>query len=233
MKNEIQAMVKDGSYFKDAIAWYSSKYIFPFTQRASMLVLAGILVVGVLIAVDAAKTSFVSLKIPFPMYAKDQVNFFSRIKPLTYRNDSIEISVARYFIGKYVELREGYNFLDFSSENKDLIFNKIRALSSHQVFRSYEDYIDPDENANSPIIRYKNQVVRLVKVNDIRISSPHGYPEAATVSFTITERSRGESRAMEYEAKMSFLTSDMKKAFSKLEPLYFIVNKYRTYELSK
>lgn len=233
MKNEIQAMVKDGSYFKDAVAWYSSKYIFPFTQRASMFVLAGILIIGVLVSIEAAKTSFVSLKIPFPMYAKDQVNFFSKIKPLTYRNDSIEISVARYFIGKYVELREGYNFLDFSNENKGLIFSKIRALSSHRVFRSYEDYIDPDENADSPIIRYKNQTIRLIKINDINIASPHGYPEAATVHFTVIERSKAESHVMEYEAKMSFLMSDMTKAFRKLEPLYFIVNKYRTYELSK
>lgn len=233
MKDDIQAMVKDGSYFRDAIAWYSSKYIFPFTQRASVLVLAGILAVGVLISLDAAKTSFVSLNIPFPMYAKDQVNFFANIRPLTFKNESIEMSISRYFIGKYVELREGYNYLDFSSETKDLIFNKIRALSSHQIYSGYQAYINPDENPDSPIIRYKNHTARVIKINDINIFAPQGYPEDAIVKFTVTEKSRHESKDTHYEAKMSFLMSDMTKAFRKLEPLFFIVNKYRTYELSK
>jgi type IV secretory pathway component VirB8 len=233
MKDDIKAMVKDGSYFKDALAWYSSKYIFPFTQRASMLLLAGILVVGVLISVDAAKANFGSTKIPFPIFAKDQVNFFSEIKPLAYKKEPIEISIARYFIEKYVVLREEYNYLDFSSENKDITMDKIRALSSQQVYRGYYDYINPDENADSPIIKYKNQTARLIKIDNITIDAPNGYPESATINFTATERNKLESSAIEYEAKISFLMSNMTKVFEKAEPLYFIVNKYRTYELSK
>ncbi len=233
MKDDIKEMIRNGSYFKDAMDWYSTKYIFPFTLRSSMLALSAILIIGVLISVNAAKTNFFSLKIPFPIYAKDQVNFFSKIKSLNYKNESIEVSVARYFITKYIELREGYNFINFLGENKELIFNKIKALSSQQVYRGYEEYISPDENTESPIIVYKNQVTRLIKVNDINIITFNGYPESAIVKFTVTEKSRVGSKDANYEAKLSFLMSDTIKVLRKFEPLYFIVNKYRTYELSK
>ncbi len=226
-------MVKDGSYFKDALEWYSSKYIFPFTLRASMLILSSVLIIGLLISIDAAKTSFISMKLPFPIYAKDQVRFFSIIKPLAYKNDSMEMAVSRYFIKKYVELREGYNSLNFSEGQEELSLNKVKALSSHQVYRSYIAYIDPNENSDSPIIKYKSQVERLIKVTDIKILAPHGTPESAIIKFTATEKSKLGSKSTNYEAELSFLMSDMTKVFEKIDPLYFIVTKYRTYKLSK
>jgi type IV secretory pathway component VirB8 len=232
-KSEIKVMVKDGSYFRDALEWYTSKYIFPFTLRASILVLSAILLIGLLISVDAAKTSFVSMKLPFPIYAKDQVNYFSIIKPLAYKNDSLDMAISRYFIRKYVELRESYNFVDFSEGNEELTFNKVKALSSHQVYDGYKSYIDPDANSDSPIIKYKNQIERVITIKDVKINSPHGAPEGATVAFTATEKGRLGVKSKDYEVELSFLMSDMTKVFEKIDNLYFIVTKYRTYELSK
>ncbi|MDF3047150.1 MAG: putative type secretion system protein [Candidatus Midichloriaceae bacterium] len=231
-KEELKKSIKEGIYFKDALGWYAAKYIFPFTQRASFLVLCGIILVGALISINAARNSFESTKIPFPIYAKDQVKFFSIIKPLSKGEESIDISIARYFIGKYVTLRENYNHLDFSGENRGLTQNKIKALSSSQVYSSYQEYMDPNQNSDSPITKYKNQTTRLVKIKEILMQAPAGYPESAVVTFTATEKNNLNVTSQEYQAELSFMMNNMEKVYAESEPLYFIVSKYRTYKLS-
>ncbi|MCE2992110.1 MAG: hypothetical protein LW825_04225 [Candidatus Jidaibacter sp.] len=231
-KEELKKCIKEGTYFKDALDWYASKYIFPFTQRASFLTLCAILSVGTLISINAARSSFESTKIPFPIYAKDQVKFFSIIKPLSQGEESIEISVARYFISKYVTLRENYNHLDFSGENRGLTQNKIKALSSSQVYSGYEEYMDPNQNSDNPITKYKNQTTRLVKIKEILIKAPSGYPESATVTFTATEKNNFGSTSQDYRSELSFMMNNMANIYEGSDPLYFVITKYRTYKLS-
>lgn len=230
---QIKEMLKDDSYYKDAIEWYAIKYIFPFTLRSSMLLMALILLIGLLISIETARMSFASMKVPFPIYAKDEVKFFPIIKPLAYQSDSIEKSVARYFVTKYVELREGYNSFDFTDDNKIITFNKVKALSSHFIYSQYQDFYNTDINSDSPIIKYKNQIQRVIKVSDIMIKSPGHLPEKAVIKYIATEKGKHILKSDEFTAEISFMMSDITKVFEKTAPLYFTVVKYKTYKLSK
>lgn len=231
---QIKEMIKDGSFYRDAIEWYSIKYVYPFTMRSSIAILTLILAIGLVISIETARMSFVSMKVPFPIYAKDEVKFLPIIKPLLHQNNSIEEAVARYFVTKYIMLREGYNYFDFSDDNKSITFNKIKALSSHFIYNQYQDFFDTNRNPDSPIIKYKNQVQRLIIINEIDIKAFDSLPEKATVKFTSNEVIKNNNTiSTEYISEISFMMSDVTKVFEKTMPLYFKVVKYKTYKLSK
>lgn len=230
---EVALMVENGTYFEDARRWYVSKFLFLYCMRASLFFVGVLMLVAAYIMIDCYQTTFASMRVPFSIYAKDQVNYFPIIKPLAFQKEPLEVSIARYFVTKYVTLREAYAPFDYSEENKPTLLSKVGALSTKKTFKEFEDYIDPDENPESPIALYKNQVRRTITINNVELISNNNVLEKAVVEFTATERSQSDAKNTKHKAEIDMLSSDITKVFEKKEELYFLVTKYKSYELSK
>jgi type IV secretory pathway component VirB8 len=221
-------LYREGRYFSEAVSWHYVRYAANATQRSAMLLLLLILLVGVSISVDAMHHSFATIRVPFTIYAKDQVNFFAQIKPISSGNDSLEASIVKYFASKYVTLRESYDANDFADDNLQMVLNKVKALSTHKTFRIFEEYIDPRINLKSPILLYKNQIKKTVEVKSVRLKTVGDTAEGAIIEFTTTEHSKELNRQQQHTAHLEFILSDLQKVFRGQEQFFFLVAHYET-----
>lgn len=230
-QKQVKESVRKGEYFQDAREWYAAKYLQPISMRAQFIVLTVLIIIATAISVYTMQRSFVSMAMPFSIYAKDQVELYPLLKKLARRTEPLEISVARYFVSKYVELRESYNYVDFMEENKDTLMIKVQALSSRRIFKEYTTSLDPEENINSPIILYKNQVRRSVEVTGVEFKKVDGALDSAVVNFTAIEQSKDSSTQKRYKADIHFMISDIANVSEGKEKLSFLVTSYKIYQL--
>lgn len=219
-----------GHYFRDTFEWYSAKHTYYFTFRAYMVILLLLVLVGTSFMYIVSQMTFVVKSYPFPIYALDETKYFPVIKPISTEKESINISVARYLVGKYVLLREEYKFAEQTGEAKVILEQKIRNLSSFKMFRNYLNYMDPDFNADSPLILYKNHTQRLIEIVRVNLTGNPFKPDSAEVDFKATEKGIfGESETT-WKATMDFNMSDIEKIFKKQSRLSFVVTRYNTYK---
>lgn len=228
---QVKIAIQNGEFYKDAKEWYLSRFVQPLSLRAQVMLLSILILMATAISVYTIQRSFVSTAIPFAIWAKDQVTLYPRLQKLASRTEPLEISVARYFVSKYVELRESYNYLDFLDENKEAYLVKLQALSSRRSFKEYMEFMNPDDNPESPIVLYKNQIRRSIDIKSVSFNKVEGYLDSATIIFQATEKSKDSVHESTYRAEVRFSISNIEKVASKKERLMFFVTSYQIYKL--
>lgn len=232
VNKNIQRYVDSGEYFKDAKDWYASKYLFPFTLRSVVILFFVIMVGATYILIDLARDDAKIKQYPFPIYAYDTINYFPLMKSIADIKEPINISVARYFAGKYIEFREEYKYMDLQGDGKIVLDKKIQALSSRRSFREYADYMDPELNPDSPYIKYKTQTQRVIKVKSVELFGRYDLPERASVVYEAIERTKGNDVTSTWQADIDFTMLDLeKKDASNKTKLNFTVTNYVTNKL--
>jgi type IV secretion system protein VirB8 len=233
VNKNIQRYVDSGDYFKDAKEWYASKFLLPFSLRSYALLFFITILFATYIMVELMKADSEVKNMPFPMYAYDSVNYFPHIKPLTEVKEPINNSVARYMASKYVLFRESYNYNDTQGENKEISEKRIQALSSRRMYKEFIDYMNPDENPDSPLIKYKSQVKRIIEVKSVELFGQYDLPERASVTFDAIEKSRsGIDSTTTWQADIDFTMLDLeKKDENGQSKLSFTVTNYATNKL--
>lgn len=232
MSNEqVKKAIQSGEFYQDAKEWYLSRFVQPMSLRAQVALLTILITIATLISLYTIQRSFVSTAIPFAIWAKDQVTLYPRLQKLAHRTEPLEISVARYFVSKYVDLRESYNYIDFLDENKESYLVKLQALSSRKSFREYMEFMNPDDNPESPIVLYKNQTRRSVAIETVSFNKVQGYLDSATVVFKTTEKSKDALTESRYRADVHFMISNIENVAAKKERLMFFVTSYQIYKL--
>jgi type IV secretory pathway component VirB8 len=233
VNKNIQRYVDSGDYFKDAKEWYASKFLLPFSLRSYALLFFIVILFATYIMIELMKVDSAVKNMPFPMYAYDSVNYFPHIKPLTEVKEPINNSVARYMASKYVIFRESYNFNDTQGENKEISEKRIQALSSRRMYKEFIDYMNPDENPDSPLIRYKSQVKRVIEVKSVELFGQYDLPERASVTFEAIEKSKnGIDSTTTWQADIDFTMLDLeKKDENGQSKLSFTVTNYTTNKL--
>jgi type IV secretion system protein VirB8 len=211
VNKNIQRFVDSGKYFEDAKQWYASKYLFVYSLRTYVIIFFVVIAFATKIMYDLFEQES-SLKLyPFPIYAYDTVNYFPKIKPISTVKEPINVSVARYLSGQYVVFREGYTYNDFQGENRIILNNKIRSLSSRKIYREFLDYVDPSLNPDSPQIKYKNKITRTINVLNVELFGKYELPEGAKVTYETVERERTESTSTKWVANIKFTMLDLEK----------------------
>ncbi|MCE2993817.1 MAG: VirB8/TrbF family protein [Alphaproteobacteria bacterium] len=231
-KREIDALVKSGEYFKKAKDFYATMYLYPIVMRVQILVLVIILLASAYIAVTAFIRDYSDIKLPFPIYAIDQVQYYPNIKPLAEDAEPVEFSISRYLAEQYVFLRENYSYQDFDKENRSVVFEAVRAMSSKKVFREYMDYIDPEINTDSPILVYKNRAKRTVSIESTEMKSVNGQLVGVDIIFVSAVKGAGYDNQERYKASLEFYLNELEAVKRKEEKLEFLITKYQTYKLS-
>lgn len=232
LKTFIVQKVEDGSYFKDALEWYSCRYIYPFTSRSAMLLIVIFFIFASYVMLKVTHHDYQHKQYPLPIYAEDEVLYIPKIKSISTQKEPINISVARYLSSKYVTFREGYNPNDFIELlNKEVLLKKIKALSSKKIFNDYQNFMNPDINPDSPIIFYKGHTQRIISIKNVEFKGHPFNPDYAIVTYEAYEKTKASNTKTQWKAEVDFMMSDIGQVFDKKVPLKFIVTRYRTYKL--
>lgn len=232
MSNEqVKIAIQKGEFYQDAKEWYLSRFVQPLSLRAQVGLLSIMILIATAISVYTIQRSFVSTAIPFAIWAKDEVKLYPKLKKLASRTEPLEISVARYFVSKYVYLRESYNYVDFLDENKEAYLVKLQALSSRRSFKEYMSFMNPDDNPESPVVLYKNQIRRSIDIESVSFNKVEGYLDSATVVFKATEKSKDSIKTSRFKADVHFMISNIANVAAKKERLMFFVTSYQIYKL--
>ncbi len=131
---DLQRVVKDGSYFEQARAWYRTEFVLPISQRNWMMLIAAASVFCGLCGVF----SFLGLlpinerpTIPASQERiEDYVIYGTRMRE---SGQTVDEGVLRFFVTEYIERREAY-----SEKRYEDFYNFVKAHSDEAVFAEYD-----------------------------------------------------------------------------------------------
>jgi type IV secretory pathway component VirB8 len=157
---EITANVRSGQYFKDAVDWYSIKYIQPVTHRSFFILITTFSVLFSLAAFYILNSILpIVEELPIVVENESMVDDYLHLKKLGNEFEDPNVSVIRYLTGKYIAVRETY---DFDKIQSTLAF--INAFSSPEEYQKHVNYMKP-ETPESPILRYRNHTKRIATIS--------------------------------------------------------------------
>ena len=233
---EIAHLIRSGEYFKQAHAWYTTKYMTVLSERFFFIVLtliAGFTMLFALLGLIGLMP--VNQQVPFYYYSRDISRELPLMQPLRRsKTEPINNALRRFYVTKYVENRENYILNKLQSQ-----FRMIQKHSDETAFSVYRRFIDPS-NPRSPITLYQRNKIKEVQVNNVSImadAKPGRYN--ATVDFTARVKSMGSETSSVWQAQLLFEYKDLmvdqteQKSDKplKVTPMTFSVLEYTAREL--
>lgn len=223
--------IDNGQYFRDSLDWYIAKYLYCYTYRTYLFLIMGLVGFCLFPLYFQYQQVSTTKHYPFPIYSIDEVKYYPVIKSLASEKEPITVSIARYLAGYYVQIREEYRYENQFGENKDILYNKLESLSSHKVFRDYTNYMDPDFNPDSPLVLYKTNKVRTIRIQEVKFIGNQLNPDSAKITYEATERNNYGEQKSNWRAELDFNMDNTKSLDDKQSHLSFLVTRYRTYKL--
>lgn len=233
---EIAQLVRSGEYYKQARAWYTTKYMLVLSERFFFIVLTTIAGLTMFFAVIGLIGLMpINEQVPFYYYSRDISRELPLMQPLRKNKlESINNAVRRFYVSKYVENRENYILSKLQAQ-----FKMIQKHSDEAAFAAYRRFIDPS-NPRSPITLYQRNKTKEVQITNVYIipdRQPGRYN--AAVDFTTTVKSMGTETRGVWQAQLLFsyqdLTVDQTEEKSdkplKVTPMKFSVLEYTAREL--
>lgn len=202
------------SYLEEGKAWYASCYLglkFDVLRCLMSFLLIFLTLIPVMKIVDFSSSIVI---MPFPMFVEEDLDEVRHIKSLFDPDKAIDESVAAYMVERYVLLREKYapSILEEKSWSNLLI--NLDGLSSYKTFDEYLDYMLPNKNPHSPILKYRFNTFVQAEVESVRMTKySTKKPIAAVVDFFTTEcKEKYEKCKIEHwTANLDFEMSDINK----------------------
>lgn len=158
-------LLKSGRYYDEAMKWYKSRYIFPKTQIAYLLILASASVVFTLVSISGTLSIF-PLKDRSEIIVKRPLRPNERmaVKPIGNPREEASIGYLKFMLKEYVIAREEYN-----PKKLDRDFSFVVETSSDEIFTEYLAIADQNQNPNHPVWQYGTQVIKDISVTKIEI----------------------------------------------------------------
>ena len=199
--------------------WYEERTATMVTQRNILLALTFFLLLLITLAIIAITVMLNLRKFdPFVIQIDDTTGSAKVVTPITTDILSGNDELAKYFIKKYVTVRETYNPVDFASNAR----RTIRLLSSERIYRDYLGYIANKEI--DPIIRYGQKNTTFLIIKSWSKLSDNKF----ILRFSINETAEGK-RVYNKIAVVDFgyYTMQLSEADREINPIGFQVTGYR------
>ncbi|WP_341788261.1 MULTISPECIES: virB8 family protein [unclassified Rickettsia] len=218
-QNDAKSEQNQANPLKITQNWYEERADKLIVQRNLLIILLIILsifmVISTLVIAFVVKSKQID---PFVIQLDDTTGRASVVEPISSPVLTADESLTRYFIKKYINARETYNFVDFTT----LARTTIRLLSTSNVFYGHLGYIR-DKN-NDPSLKYQeNNTTYLVVKSWSKIAS-----DKYIVRFSVNEAT-GNQTVYNKIAVVSYAYVPMQLTDSELDinPVGFQVNGYR------
>jgi len=222
--------VENGQYFKDALEWYSRRYLSPFVQRNMFFVLFlifglffGILLLNAFNLFPLEKEYFYKLQAP----KNGKLSYYMTEEFLKTRGVKSFEHLASKLAGNYVKTYEKYDYEEIKSQ-----FNVIYNSSTKEVFDQFYHIMSLD-NPRSPLHIYGRYGRRFVNVDNVTVYSDiNGNFTQAEIDFTTRSITYNINIPnQKYKAIMSFYMSDLEK-IKKDSDFEFVITSYRVNEVN-
>lgn len=113
-----------------------------------------VLLAGALIGLTPLKTVE-----PFLLRVDNTTGYVDKVNPYEVKGNTVNEAVQRYFLARFVENREGYEWYTVQD-----MYNFVESTSNKSVFDAYKNYMI---SGQSPVKVLSNRMKMLVKVNGI------------------------------------------------------------------
>lgn len=176
----------------------------------------------VVLAVAIAGLTPLKESVPYLLRVDSTTGYVDKVEPYVGSKDNVNAAAVRYFLARFVENREGYEWFTVQS-----MYNIVESAASNDVFNSYKNYMLSEY---SPVKKLAKRHKMQVKVNGITFLEDG----TAQIRFTklITENDGSLSAGYQPTKWIATLTYDFTKQ-SKTEeqrlvnPLGLNVSSYR------
>lgn len=218
-QNDAKSKQNQANPLKITQNWYEERADNLIVQRNLLIIL--LIILSIFMVISTLVIAFVVKSKqfdPFVIQLDDTTGRASVVEPISSPVLTADESLTRYFIKKYINARETYNFVDFTT----LARTTIRLLSTSNVFYGYLGYIR-DKN-NDPSLKYQeNNTTYLVLKSWSKIAS-----DKYIVRFSVNEAT-GNQTVYNKIAVVSYAYVPMQLTDSELDinPVGFQVNGYR------
>jgi len=177
-EQDIAQSVRNGSYFKEALAWYQALYINPVAERAQFLIIGIIAsLVGVCGVLAMLRLLPITARPPILLPSSAVYQEIPRITPLRERQEPLNVAMRRFFLVSYVSARESYIAGEFPRA-----YAFVGAHSDQSVAQEYLVAISRD-NPQSALRQVGDTGKRQIEVQSLVLNEKID-PPIATVTYT-------------------------------------------------
>lgn len=157
-KKEDQQIEKN---INSAVLKFEQDIISSKESRISLLtkLLSGSWILIVLLGVALVGLTPLKTAIPYLLRVDSTTGYVDKIEPYNAAAGTVDQAVARFFIARFVENREGYEWNTVQS-----MYDIVESASSSAVFSAYQNYMSSDF---SPVKKLSKKLKMNVKVNSI------------------------------------------------------------------
>jgi len=229
---ELYQKIKSGDYYKDALEWYNSIYIYPVVHRTFLIVLTIFCLLTTIFGLYSIYDLMPLVKrIPVIAEVPNLGELYTTLNKIDVRNEDPTQGVAIYLLGEYVAIRESYKY-----ESLERNASFVKQLSSPALYNNYMNYMDI-RNAASPVGRLKEH--GSIEVRNISVNLPvpekpktpaenNNKSRQAAVFFELQEISNAGVTVNKYRADILFSMSEITfdKTTKTFTPLDFQVENY-------
>lgn len=212
-------------YFERSRKWEQDAYITAL-RSARVWRTVGLLSLGVSLASVLAIVALLPLKTvePFVVRVDNATGIVETMSALKDAPNTYEEAVGRYFLGKYVQAREGFLF-DERAHNYRVVALMSDAEEQGEFARFYNA-----SNPQSPQNQYGRRISVEIKIRSISFIGESG--NVAQVQYIREEKVEQNITRTEWIATMTFqfVTSQISANDRLINPLGFVVTEYRTAE---
>ena len=201
-------------------SWYEDRYQSLVVQRNLFFVIivacvavivASVLIIGVL---SEKKTIE-----PMVIEIEDKSGITNVVNPDTDRRWTVDESINKYFLMKYLNAREAYDVATY-----DYNFNTVvRLLSSEQVYNQFKNYIGVA--ANNPVALYGANVNTKISIRSILFLPNKVAGQSAQIRFSV-ETSDGRSFSKIAQIIWNYVTLNLSFKDRMVNPIGFQIQSY-------
>lgn len=221
---KIANKVRTGEYYREARGMYDTTINDPMSERYIYVFVTFCSVIIFLIAYFAMEGLYpLKRSIPLTYLTHDIIEDMPRVKSLqNFKNENPSEALLRFLVKNYIMLREEYDITTFDRDA-----NGIKSQSSDEVFRQFQQFIDP-HNKESPIKVYQRHSRRKIVVLSTRRT-----PEGMEAIFEAIIDSRTDVKKSHWRVNIAFQYTgvELDEKSDTVKPMSFVVTEYHSKRL--
>ncbi len=231
---EITAQIKTGEYFKDALDWYTIKFIQPVTHRSFFILVTIVSVITSISSLMILNSILPVVQVlPIVMPNKAMADYRFELRQIGQKEENPNVSVIKYLSGKYIQIREDYSF---SQLPIDLEY--IKKFSTEQEYERYVAFMKPDR-VDSMILKYRNHTKRVIEIKEVvvlpRTADSRLPPNQHRIAAYFLAKEKGPTANPDalWKASLDVRFSDVVfyKDTQKFAPMDFVVTRYEAQQV--
>lgn len=208
-----------------ATSWYSDRYQTITVQRNVSFLITIVSVVCIILSILTILTIENSKSIePFVIEVEDKSGITNVVRPFGVDQITTDEALRKYFLNKYIQARETYNFNNFRYN----YFTVVRTLSSEAIYSAFRN-TTYSNNETNPISFGENGSINIKIRSMVNLTPPDPSSYLAQVIFSKEITTKNKTITENKVALIGYTYVDLKmnEAERLINPLGFQVISYK------